>query len=288
MRVTAFTDEGEMVMLPSVDKCVEQFHTIGELANEKGILGKSNSVIDFRTLESGNKASNSYWESPESYRRYTLPRGFKPNFAAFCSATKQEQQEQQHQVDDLPALEIPLSSSLSSLTSMTSSLCSVSSIDSDDELSRQGSVINFGLKITCNEPRVQESLGDLRIRDIFPELKESISLKNMNLRELYVEPIVTQSPSITNFNMKELFVPEIDVGKSLRDFHLRLLFKEPNNEVSEFNDVTSGLHLDRLFKEQKSSFQNKMKKLFKKTIIRPMKNIHLAFSRLNCLVGRDQ
>ena len=70
-----------MFILPSVDKCVEQFHIIGELAKEKGILDRSNSVIDFHTLESGNKASDSYWESPESYRRYTLPRNFKPNFA---------------------------------------------------------------------------------------------------------------------------------------------------------------------------------------------------------------
>ena len=70
-----------MFILPSVDKCVEQFHIIGELAKEKGILDRSNSVIDFHTLEFGNKASDSYWESPESYRRYTLPRNFKPNFA---------------------------------------------------------------------------------------------------------------------------------------------------------------------------------------------------------------
>ena len=76
---------GEVVTLPSVDKCVEQFHIIGELSKEKGILGRSNSVIDFHTLESGNPASDSYWENPEAYRRYTLPRNFKPNFAGIFS-----------------------------------------------------------------------------------------------------------------------------------------------------------------------------------------------------------
>ena len=71
---------GEVVTLPSVDKFVEQFHIITELSAEKGMLGRCNSVIDFRTLECDNPASDSYLENPDLYRRYTLPRNFKPKF----------------------------------------------------------------------------------------------------------------------------------------------------------------------------------------------------------------
>ena len=71
---------GDVVTLSSINRDVEQFHTIAELTGEKGMPSTCNSVVDFRSLESGNPASDSYWENRDLYRRYTLPRGFKPRF----------------------------------------------------------------------------------------------------------------------------------------------------------------------------------------------------------------